>query len=263
MTHFIAALDSSGGSTGGVLDSYGAAWTEETKFSVIHQMRERIARAPAFNQDNLRGAILFKDSFDRGLHRIIHNRGIPTYLKIDNGLEDNGEMKPIWVEEQVKLAQEFGAHGTKMRSVIHDTASVKKILRQQFIVASKIPYPLTPIIEPEISINNPNKADIEGLLAYDLYDYLDDYDGTCILKITPPEEPNLYYNFTKHPKVSAVVFLSGGHDMQRACNLVGLNDDVRASFSRALLEGLKLTLTDEDFNAKLEYNINTIAEASK
>ena len=263
MTHFIAALDQSGGSTPGALDRYGVEYTEDNMMDKIQEMRERIVRSPAFNQHNIRGAILFKESFERGLGNIIHNRGIPTYLKIDNGLEDNGEMKPICVEEQVRLAQEYGAWGTKMRSVIHDKASVKKILKQQFIVASKIPYPLTPIIEPEISIHNPDKADIESLLAYDLYEFLDDYNSKCILKLTPPDDPNLYYNFTKHPKVSGVVFLSGGYDMQRACNILGLNDDVRASFSRALLEGLRYDLTDDEFNAKLKYNINTIAKASE
>ena len=263
MTHFIAALDQSGGSTPGALDRYGVSYTEHNMMDKIQDMRERVVRSPAFNQHNIKGAILFKGSFDRGLHRIIHSRGIPTYLKIDNGLEDSGEMKPILVDEQVELAKEYGAWGTKMRSVIHDTASVKKVLRQQFIIASRIPYPLTPIIEPEISINNPDKEQIEGLLAYDLFEFLDDYPGKCILKLTPPDEPNLYYNFTKHPKVSDVVFLSGGYDMQRACNILGLNDDVKASFSRALLEGLHYDLTDDEFNAKLEFNINTIAEASK
>ena len=260
---FIAALDSSGGSTGGVLDRYGAAWTEETKFSVIHQMRERIARSPSFNQNSLFGAILFKDSFDRGLHQIIHNRGIPTYLKIDNGVDESGEMKPIWIQKQVELAQEYGAHGTKMRSIIHNMGMIGKILRQQFIIASQIPYPLTPIIEPEISINNENKRMIEEQMVFELYDHLDKYNGRCILKVTPPETPNLYYQFTKHPKVSHVVFLSGGHSKQRATNLVGLNDDVKASFSRALLEGLHINQTDEEFNNVLDENITLIRNASK
>ena len=263
MTKFIAALDQSGGSTPGALDRYGVEYNEFNMMDKIHEMRLRIVRSPTFNCNNIRGAILFKESFERGLHTIIHNRGIPTYLKIDNGLEEDGTMKPINVQENVKLAQEYGAWGTKMHSVIHDKASVKKILKQQFIVASKVPYPLTPIIEPEISIHNPDKAEIEGFLAYDLYDYLDNYDGKCILKLTPPDEPNQYYNFTKHPKVSSVVFLSGGYDMQRACNILGLNDDVKASFSRALTENLKHSLTDEEFNDIMEHNINMIANASQ
>ena len=75
--------------------------------------------------------------------------------------------------------------------------------------------------------------------------------------------PNLYHNLTGKRNVEKVVFLSGGYDTNEACNRLSLNNNVSASFSRALSQDLYYNLTDEDFNATISSNIKLITEASE
>ena len=117
---------------------------------------------------------------------------------------------------------------------------------------------LIPIVEPEIPIDHPNKADLETQLYHMLDDHLKEFDGKCIFKLTLPETPNLYKSFTNHPKVEKVVGLSGGYSTLQACDRLGQQDNVSASFSRALSEGL-YTLTKQTMSSpqKISDNIKT------
>jgi fructose-bisphosphate aldolase class I len=149
-----------------------------------------------------------------------------------------------------------------MRSIVHGTGMVHPVLKQQFTLARTIwDYGLVPIIEPEVPIDHPIKAEVEDALMYHLQEFLDEYPGKCILKLTPPEVPNLYHNLTVFPNVERVVFLSGGYPTMEACRRLGANADISASFSRALSEGLNYNLTDAEFNAKIKQNIKMISEA--
>ena len=262
MSKFIAAMDNSGGSTGGVLDRYELAYTEEDKFDKIHDMRMRMINSPDFNSDNIWAAILYKDTVERGVVDVLNKKGINTFLKIDSGCADNGTMKQFPVKQMLEYANKHNMYGTKMRSIVKYTTDVNKVLDQQFTIASSIAaVGLIPIVEPEVSIHNPNKEAIEDVLMHQLREFLMNFKGKCILKLTPPEVPNLYHSLTLLSNVEHVVFLSGGYSTTEACNRLGLNDNVTASFSRALAEGLTYNLTNKEFNAKLSNNIKLIKEA--
>ena len=264
---FIAAMDHSGGSTGGVLERYGQAYTEADKMEKVHAMRLRMVGSPDFNDKNIWAAILYQDTVTRGMVNILDEKGIDSFLKIDSGCEENGMLKQFPVKQMLEFATNgIGPkiYGTKMRSIVKGVSMVHPVLRQQFTLARTIcDYGLVPIIEPEVPIDNPIKAKVESALMYHLQEFLDEFPGKCILKLTPPEVPNLYHNLTVLPNVERVVFLSGGYSTNEACNRLGLNDNVSASFSRALSEGLRYDLTDEDFNAKMSSNIKQITEASE
>ena len=263
---FIAAMDHSGGSTGGVLERYGQEYTEENKMEKVHAMRLRMVNSPDFNDENIWGAILYQDTVTRGMVNVLDEKGIDTFLKIDSGCDEDGTLKQFPVKQMLEWATNgIGPkiYGTKMRSIVHGTGMVHPVLKQQFTLARTIcEYGLVPIIEPEVPIDHPIKGEVEDALMYHLQEFLDEYPGKCILKLTPPEVPNLYHNLTVFPNVEKVVFLSGGYSTTEACNRLGLNDDVTASFSRALSEGLRYDLTDEEFNAKISSNIKQITEAS-
>ena len=106
---FIAALDQSGGSTPKALKQYGVAetaWSDETgMFDLIHAMRVRIIKSPAFTGDKVVGAILFEQTMDREVDGIPtatylwQNRHVVPFLKIDKGLEAEADgcqlMKPM------------------------------------------------------------------------------------------------------------------------------------------------------------------------
>ena len=264
MSKFIAAMDHSGGSTGGVLDRYGAIWNESNKMETVHGMRMRMVNSPSFNQDNIFGAILYKDSVTRGLSKVLNDMNIETFLKIDSGLNEDGTMKQFPLKQMIEFANQpaVEAFGTKMRSVVKDISMVKPVLDQQFTIAQTIcEAGLMPIIEPEVPIEHPQKEAIEDELKLQLYEKLDDFKGVCMLKLTPPEQPNQYYDFTQHNKVSWVVFLSGGYSTSEACNRLSLNDNVSASFSRALSEGLHANQTPDRFNEVMNNNIKMISEA--
>jgi len=264
---FIAAMDHSGGSTGGVLERYGQAYTEADKMEKVHAMRLRMVNSPDFNDSNIWGAILYQDTVTRGMVNVLDEKGIDTFLKIDSGCDEDGTLKQFPVKQMLEFATNgIGPriYGTKMRSIVHGVGMIHPVLKQQFTLARTIwEHGLVPIIEPEVPIDHPIKAEVEDALMYHLQEFLDEYLGKCILKLTPPEVPNLYHNLTVFPNVERVVFLSGGYSTAEACNRLGLNDNVSASFSRALSEGLRYDLTDEEFNAKISNNIKQITEASE
>jgi len=273
MSRFIAAMDHSGGSTGGVLERYGQEYTEADKMEKVHAMRLRMVNSPNFNDENIWGAILYSDTVERGMVNILDDMGIESFLKIDSGCEENGLLKNFDVKGMCEFATQrtpengsIGAqvYGTKMRSIVKSVDMVKPILTQQFLLAQTIcSYGLVPIIEPEVPIDHPDKELIEQELYELLEKFLNGKKFKVILKLTPPEVPNLYHNLTGKRNVEKVVFLSGGYDTNEACNRLSLNNNVSASFSRALSQDLYYNLTDEDFNATISSNIKLITEASE
>jgi len=267
MSRFIAAMDHSGGSTGGVLERYGQEYTEADKMEKVHAMRLRMVNSPDFNDSNIWGAILYQDTVTRGMVNVLDEKGIDTFLKIDSGCDEDGTLKQFPVKQMLEWATNgIGPkiYGTKMRSIVKGAGMVHPVLKQQFTLARTIwDYGLVPIIEPEVPIDHPIKGEVEDALMYHLQEFLDEFPGKCILKLTPPEVPNLYHNLTVFPNVERVVFLSGGYATAEACRRLGANADVTASFSRALSEGLNYNLTDQEFHAKIKQNIKMITEASK
>ena len=153
-----------------------------------------------------------------------------------------------------------------MRSVIKQAnrAGIKDIVTQQFDVAREIiAADLVPIIEPEVDIHCPDKAGAEELLKSAIFEALDKLpDGQVMLKLTLPEQDDLYAEFVGHPKVVRVVALSGGYTQSEGNERLQRNHGVVASFSRALLEGLSARQSDEEYNAVLETSIQRIFEAS-
>ena len=263
MGKFIAAMDHSGGSTGGVLERYGQAYTEEDKMEKVHEMRLRMVNSPDFNSDNIWAAILYKDTVDRGMCPILKEKGIQSFMKVDSGTNDNGTLKDFNLDVMLNFAVRHGVTGTKMRSIVKSPALGSTVLHEQFKLAEKIyGWELMPIIEPEIPIDHPNKAGLEIGLFQMLERTLDVYKGKCILKLTLPEQPGLYAPLTSHYNVHKVVGLSGGYSTQEACRRLAQNEGMSASFSRALSENLLASQTDEEFNNTLGNNIKAITEAS-
>lgn len=262
---FIAAMDHSGGSTGGVLERYRQEYTEEDKMEKVHAMRLRMVNSPDFNNENIRGAILYEDTVTRGMVNILDEMGIETFLKIDSGCEENGMLKQFPVKQMLEWATDGVGpkiYGTKMRSIVKSVDMVDAILKQQFQIAQTIQeYGLVPIIEPEVPIDHPDKEAIE-LQLYNLLEvYLIAKDFPVILKLTPPEVPNLYHNLTVKHNVERVVFLSGGYSTNEACNRLGRNENVSASFSRALSQDLIYDMGDTQFNTIMSRNIKLITDA--
>ncbi|MCK8483848.1 fructose bisphosphate aldolase [Aliiroseovarius sp. S2029] len=279
---FIAALDQSGGSTPKALRLYGieedAYSSEAEMFDLIHAMRARIAQAPAFNGDKVIGAILFEMTMDREIAGkptatyMWEDRGVVPFLKVDKGLadEENGVqlMKPMPdLDALCDRAVKAGVFGTKMRSVINaaNADGINANVAQQFEVARQImAHGLVPIIEPEINISIPDKAAAEDLLLVALQSQLDALsdDQTVMLKLTLPETPNHYKALVDHPRVAAVVALSGGYSRAEANARLSQNTGMIASFSRALTEGLSAQQSDEEFNATIADTIDSIYQAS-
>ncbi|WP_241676315.1 fructose bisphosphate aldolase [Bremerella volcania] len=279
---FVAALDQSGGSTPKALRLYGIkedAWSnDEEMFELVHQMRTRIITSPSFNGNRILAAILFENTMDREIE------GVPTayylwdvkkivpILKVDKGLapEDKGVqlMKPIpQLDELLTRAKKNGIFGTKMRSVIKlaNPIGIKEVVDQQFEVAEKIiAAGLVPIIEPEIDIHSPEKAQAEALLKECLASHLGHLPDHkyVMLKLTLPEEDDFYRAFVEHPQVLKVVALSGGYTREEANERLRRNHGVVASFSRALTEGLTAQQTPEEFDAMLDRSIQSIYDAS-
>ena len=267
MSRFIAAMDHSGGSTGGVLERYGREYTEDNKMDRVHEMRMRMVNSPDFNDKNIWAAILYQDTVKRGMVNILDEMGIDSFLKIDSGCNEDGTLKQFPVKQMLEWATNGVGpkiYGTKMRSIVKSVDMVRAILTQQFQLAETIcSYGLVPIIEPEVPIDHPEKELVEQELYELLEKFLNEKKFKVILKLTPPETPNLYYNLTVHRNVRKVVFLSGGYSTNEACNRLGLNENVSASFSRALSEGLRYDLTDAEFDAIISNNIKMITEASE
>ncbi|RYH03359.1 fructose bisphosphate aldolase [Salipiger sp. IMCC34102] len=279
---FIAALDQSGGSTPKALRAYGLSesdWSsEEEMFDLIHDMRARIVAAPAFNGEKVVGAILFEQTMDRqfagepAAQHLWNTQGVVPFLKIDKGLLDreNGVqmLAPMpGLQDTLKRAHDLGVFGTKERSVIHEPneTGIEAIVAQQFDVAAQVlNADMMPILEPEISIDAPDKARAETLLLGCVMDNLERLpkDAEVMLKLTLPEQAGLYQPLVDHPKVMRVVALSGGYDREEATRRLAQNPGVIASFSRALTEGLSAQQSDEAFNAQIEQTIDTIYRAS-
>ncbi len=278
---FIAALDQSGGSTPNALKLYGipedAYRNDAEMFNLVHQMRTRIITSPAFDGDRIMGAILFEDTMDRTIEDrptadyLWNVKHVVPFLKVDKGLaaEEQGAqvMKPIpGLDELLARARENGVFGTKMRSFIKlPGAGLDAVVDQQFEIGRQIiAAGLVPIIEPEIDINSPRKAEAEDqLLAaiQECVNQLDD-DQSVMVKLTLPDTDNLYKPLVDHPRVVRVVALSGGYNRDEACEKLARNNGVIASFSRALTEGLTAAQSDQEFNATLDAAIAEIAKAS-
>lgn len=279
---FIAALDQSGGSTPKALKGYGVnedAWTtEEEMFQLVHQMRTRVIKAPAFKGDRIIASILFENTMNRKIDDkytadyLWEVKKVVPILKIDKGLADleNGVqvMKPMpELDDLLEQAQERHIFGTKMRSVIKEANEdgIKNIVDQQFEVAQKIiSYDLVPIIEPEVDIHAPEKAKCEELLKKYIIEHLKTLgkDQKVIFKLTIPSIDNFYADLMKDPHVVRVVALSGGYSQDEACEKLAHNHKMIASFSRALLQGLSISQSDTDFNMMLKDAIEKIYKAS-
>jgi fructose-bisphosphate aldolase class I len=279
---FVAALDQSGGSTPKALAAYGikeSAWSNEDEmFALVHQMRTRIITSPSFDGDRIVGAILFENTMDRKIKErptadyLWNVKRVVPFLKVDKGLleEKNGVrlMKPM--PELAALLDKAKANrifGTKMRSFIvqADAAGIKAIVDQQFEVAAQIlAAGLAPIIEPEVSINCPQKAEAEELLKNAILEKLNKLpaDQLVFLKLTLPEQDGFYSDCVSHPNVIRVLALSGGYSREEANERLRRNAGVVASFSRALLEGLRADQSDANFDAQLNTAIQSIFEAS-
>ncbi|MEZ5894394.1 MAG: fructose bisphosphate aldolase [Parvularculaceae bacterium] len=279
---FIAALDQSGGSTPKALKLYGIAegsWSGDAEmYELIHQMRARIIKSPAFTGDKVMGAILFERTMDADIDGIPtaqylwEKRGVVPFLKVDKGLTDEKDgvklMKPMPdLDKLLERAVKKGVFGTKMRSVI-DAANPKGIaavVAQQFEVGKQIlGHGLVPIIEPEVTISIPDKAQAEDILLAEIKKHLDDVPAgkQVMLKLTLPTKPNLYKPLVDDPRVMRVVALSGGYSRDDANKMLAQNAGMIASFSRALTEGLSAKQSDEEFNAMLASAIDSIFRAS-
>jgi len=279
---FIAALDQSGGSTPKALASYGikeGAWSnEEEMFAIVHQMRTRIITSPSFTGERILGAILFENTMDRDIEGqpsadyLWNVKRVVPFLKVDKGLaaEENGAhlMKPMPdLSALLARAKAKRIFGTKMRSVINqaDSAGVKNIVSQQFEAAEQIiATGLIPILEPEVDIHCPEKAQAEALLKAALLEKLNVLPAgqMVMLKLTLPEQDDFYAECVRHPKVVRLLALSGGYTREESNRRLRRNHGVVASFSRALLAGLSAQQSPAEFNALLDASIQSIYEAS-
>lgn len=278
---FIAALDQSGGSTPKALRAYGIAddaWSgEDEMFAQIHAMRCRIIRSPAFSGDKVLGAILFEKTMDGSVDGVpvpqaLIARGVVPFLKIDKGLEDESRgvqlMKPMpGLDALLDRAKGLGVYGTKERSVINraDREGIAALVAQQFEVGRQVlGHGLMPILEPEYSIKAAGRAEGEEILRDEIIGQLDTLpEGQQImLKLSLPVRANAFRVLVEHPRVLKVVALSGGYTRQEACAELAKNDGMIASFSRALLDGLRAQMSDAEFDAALGEAIDEIHRAS-
>jgi len=280
---FIAALDQSGGSTPKALKLYGvgedAYSTDEEMFTRMHEMRTRIMTSPAFTGERILGAILFENTMDRQVEGrqtgdyLWSVKNVVPFIKVDKGLsaEDKGVqlMKAIpGLDELLARSVELGMFGTKMRSVIKhaDRGGVDAIVDQQFEIGHQIlDAGLCPIIEPEVDIHSPTKAEAEELLKAAVTKHLDQLpaDRPVMLKLTLPSEDGFYSDLVAHPRVVRVVALSGGYSREEANEKLARNHGVVASFSRALTEGLHADQSDTEFDSTLDAAIAGIFAASR
>lgn len=279
---FIAALDQSGGSTPKALRLYGIEESEYSgdaqMFDLIHAMRTRMIKSPAFTGERVLGAILFEGTMDRDIDGIgsaeylWSKKGVIPFLKVDKGLADEANgvqvMKPMpELDALLKRAAAKGIFGTKMRSVIKlaDKAGIDAVVKQQFEVGRQIlGSGLIPIIEPEVDINSPQKAEAEVLLKAAISAELAKQPASqpIMLKLTLPSTDNFYSDFVQHQSVLRVVALSGGYSREDANAKLSRNHGMIASFSRALTEGLSAKQTESEFNAMLDSTIAGIYAAS-
>ena len=279
---FIAALDQSGGSTPKALGSYGIkedAWSNDDEMlAIVHRMRSRIMTSPSFNGERILAAILFERTMDSDVDGqptadyLWKVKRVVPFLKVDKGLvaEKDGVqlMKPMpELAALLGKAKAKGIFGTKMRSVIKhaNRASIEDIVSQQFELAERIiAVGLVPIVEPEVDIHCPEKAQAEELLKAAILDNLNRLPAgqLVMLKLTLPEQDDFYVDCVRHPNVVRVLALSGGYTQAEANDRLRRNHGIVASFSRALVEGLTAQQSDSEFNAMLDASIQRIYEAS-
>lgn len=279
---FIAALDQSGGSTPKALSQYGVEenqyTNDEEMYTLVHEMRTRIIKSPAFDSKYILGAILFENTMDRKIDGIWtadylwEKKHIIPFLKVDKGLTDLADgvqlMKPIPnLNELLDRAVERNIFGTKMRSVIKEAnpIGIQAVVAQQFAVGLQIfQKGLVPIIEPEIDIYSADKQKSEEILKDEIQKQLNllDKDVKVMLKLSIPTVNGFYSDLMKDPHVVRVVALSGGYSREEANKKLSENPGLIASFSRALSEGLSAQQLDSEFNARLESSIKEIYEAS-
>ena len=280
---FIAALDQSGGSTPKALKLYGidpsAYSTDEEMFDMVHAMRTRIITSDVFSGERVLGAILFENTLDRDIEGmpsakfLWEKKRVVPFLKVDKGLEDEANgvqlMKPIpTLDTLLAKAVAQDVFGTKMRSVVKlaNHEGIKAIVEQQFEVGKQIlAAGLVPIIEPEVDINSPEKAEAEALLKLEIMTQLNllNEGQEVMLKLTLPTQDNFYKELVDHPKVIKVVALSGGYTRDEANAKLAENPGIIASFSRALTEGVSAQQSQEEFDSTLDAAIESIYQASK
>ena len=279
---FIAALDQSGGSTPKALRLYGITESEYSNdkemYEKVHQMRSRIITSNSFKGDRILGAILFEKTMNGEIsgmdtaNYLWRKKHVVPFLKIDKGLDEENEgvqlMKPNpGLEDLLDQAVNKDIFGTKMRSVIKDDneKGVALVVEQQFEIAKIIIQKnLVPIIEPEVDIHCENKSEAEQMLLEKLTNQIEQLtsEQKILLKLTIPDEANLYAPFVNHPNVLRVFALSGGYSRDDSNRLLSLNNGMLASFSRALTEGLSVQQSDDEFNSKLDVSIESIYQAS-
>jgi len=282
-TGFIAALDQSGGSTPKALRLYGIEESEyssdEEMFNLVHEMRTRIITSTPFSGERVLGAILFENTLDREIegmssaHYLWQKKRVIPFLKVDKGLaeESNGVqvMKPMpGLDALLAKAVAQDVFGTKMRSVVKlaNHQGIKDVVAQQFEVGKQIlAAGLVPIIEPEVDIHSPQKAEAEALLKLEILTQLNllNEGQEVMLKLTLPTEANFYKELVDHPRVLKVVALSGGYSRDDANAKLAENQGMIASFSRALTEGVSAQQSQEEFEATLDKAIEGIYQASK
>ncbi len=278
---FIAALDQSGGSTPKALAGYGIgddAWSsEEGMFDLIHEMRSRIIRSAAFSGEKVLGAILFERTMDGKVDGLptpqaLLNKGVVPFIKIDKGLEDEADgvqlMKPM-PELGALLAKSsaLGVYGTKERSVINlaNRSGIAAIVAQQIAVGQQVlAGGMVPMLEPEINIKSPERAEADTILLDELSQQLSAMpsEAKIMLKLSLPVKPGHFDALVAHPRVLRVAALSGGYQRLEACAELAKNGGIIASFSRALLEDLRFQMTDAEFDSSLGEAIADIHRAS-
>jgi fructose-bisphosphate aldolase, class I len=278
---FIAALDQSGGSTPKALAGYGVsedAWgDDEEMFGLIHDMRSRIISSSAFHGDKVIGAILFERTMDgqvdgKPTPTALIEKGVVPFIKIDKGLEDEANgvqlMKPMpELDALLAKSKALGVFGTKERSVINlaNRAGIAAIVKQQFEIGLQVlAGGLIPMLEPEINIKSPERAEADAILLDEMMKALDAMPGNdkVMLKLSLPVKCGHFDSLVNHPRVLRVVALSGGFKRPEACVELAKNTGIIASFSRALLEDLRHQMTDAEFDASLGAAISDIHAAS-
>lgn len=278
---FIAALDQSGGSTPKALKLYGVTEdqysNEEEMFRLVHEMRKRIITSPSFTSERILAAILFKVTMNSKIDDLYtsdflwEKKGILPILKVDSGLAElnNGVqlMKPFELDELLANAKERHVFGTKMRSVIkeYNEDGIREVVKQQFEYARAIiAQGFVPIVEPEVDIHAKEKSKIESFLKAEVVKELETMNENqkLMFKFTIPTEANLYSDLVNFPCVLRIVALSGGYSREDANALLSKNQNMIASFSRALTEGLNVNQTQEEFDTMLNQSIESIVKAS-
>ena len=279
---FLAALDQSGGSTPGALRLYGIAESaysgDAEMYKLMHEMRVRIMTSPAFTGDKVIGAILFERTMDGDVKGksvpafLWEDRRVVPFLKVDKGLESEADgvslMKPMPdLDPLLARAVKLGVYGTKMRSTINlpSQSGIAAIVKQQFAVAAQIAaHGLMPILEPEVLISSPDKTGAETILLAEIAKSLDAVPAgqRVMLKLTIPDTADLYAPLIAHENVERVVALSGGYPRTDACTRLAANHGMIASFSRALVNDLKVSMSDAEFDRALAEAIDEIFAAS-